>query len=417
MLFWIIAVALGLFVGALLVLAAVRGRDAEEPAAAYDLRVYRGQMEEVERDLARGAVGPEDAERLRTEIGRKILEADRALSRAGTGTGARGSVGVVLAAVAATVAGALALYAWVGAPGYPDMPIGERIAMAKRAQETRPGQSEMAAQAAANRPPLPQPDAQYAQLMDKLRAAVASRPDDITGQSLLAQNEARLGNFDAAIAAQRQVIGLKGASVTAEDHAALADLMVMATDGYVSPEAEAELNKALALNPEDGTSRFYSGLMNAQTGRPDIAFGIWRRLLEKGPQDAPWVPMLRAQIGALAAAAGVDYAPPPAPGTAPGAGPFAGGKGPTAADMANAADMTPEERQQMIRGMVDQLNDRLANDGGPAEDWARLIGALGVLGETDRAKAIYGEARGKFEGRPEDLAKLAAAAAQAGVAE
>lgn len=417
MLFWIIAVALGLFVGALLVLAAVRGRDAEEPAAAYDLRVYRGQMEEVERDLARGAVGPEDAERLRTEIGRKILEADRALGLARDAAGPRGGLGPVLAVVTLVMAGALGLYAWVGAPGYPDLPIAERIAAAREMQATRPGQAEMAAQAAANRPALPQPDAQYAQLMDKLRATVKTRPDDITGQSLLAQNEARLGNFDAAIAAQRQVIALKGAGVTAEDHAALADLMVMATDGYVSPEAGAEIDRALALDPNDGTSRFYQGLMHAQTGRPDIAFGIWRTLLEKGPQDAPWVPMLRASIGDLAAAAGVDYAPPAAPGTAPPAGPFAGGKGPTAADMANAADMTPEERQQMIRGMVDQLNDRLASEGGPAEDWARLIGALGVLGETDRAKAIYGEARGKFQGRDEDLAKLAAAAAQAGVSE
>ncbi len=414
MLFWIIAAALAVLVGALLVLAALRGRSTEEPAAAYDLRVYRGQMDEVERDLARGAVSPEDAERLRTEIGRKILEADRALRLAGSEGGARGGLGVVLATVAVTLAGALGLYAWVGAPGYPDMPIADRIAAARELQATRPGQAEKAAEAAANRPPPPQPDPQYASLMEKLRATVKSRPDDITGQSLLAQNEARLGNFDAAIAAQQAVIALKGAAAGAGDHAALADLMVMATDGYVSPEAEAEIDKALALDPNDGTSRFYQGLMHAQTGRPDIAFGIWRTLLEKGPQDAPWVPMLRAMIGDLAAAAGVNYTPPDAPMAG---GPFAGGKGPTAQDMANAADMTPEERQQMIRSMVDQLNDRLASEGGPASDWARLIGALGVLGETERAKAIYGEAKAKFEGRPEDLARIEAAAAQAGVGE
>ena len=38
----------------------------------------------------------------------------------------------------------------------------------------------------------------------------------------------------------------------------------------------------------------------------------------------------------------------------------------------------------------------LATEGGPPEDWARLIGALGVLGQTERAEAIAAEARVVF---------------------
>lgn len=76
--------------------------------------------------------------------------------------------------------------------------------------------------------------------------------------------------------------------------------------------------------------------------------------------------------------------------------------------------MEAGDRQAMIEGMVEQLNDRLAREGGSAEEWARLIASLGVLGQTERARAIYGEAQGRFAGRAEDLAALKAAAEQAG---
>jgi cytochrome c-type biogenesis protein CcmH len=71
----------------------------------------------------------------------------------------------------------------------------------------------------------------------------------------------------------------------------------------------------------------------------------------------------------------------------------------------------------MIRGMVEGLAARLADTGGPAEDWARLITALGVLGEQDRAGAIYAEARQAFGAEPQGLALIEDAAEQAGIAE
>ena len=52
----------------------------------------------------------------------------------------------------------------------------------------------------------------------------------------------------------------------------------------------------------------------------------------------------------------------------------------------------------MIEGMVNGLSDRLATEGGPATDWARLISALGVLGQEERAIAIYSEALEIFAG-------------------
>ena len=114
---------------------------------------------------------------------------------------------------------------------------------------------------------------------------------------------------------------------------------------------------------------------------------------------------VRAEIGTLAALAGVAYTPPPA----------AGAPGPDAADVEAAAGMSDADRQAMIEGMVQRLSDRLASEGGPPEDWAQLISALAVLGHKDRAAGIWAEAQTAFAGKDEALTIVREAAAKAGV--
>lgn len=397
MLFWIVSLAIAALLSAALLRAYFK---AGGSAANADLQVYRDQLAEVDRDAARGVIDTAEAERVRIEVSRRILEADRTGGAAETS--GRGGLLFPALLLGAAIAGAAGLYLTLGAPGYPDLPIAERKARADVFKSERPSQAE--AEAQTTRPPAPEPDAAYANLIDKLRAAVADNPEDATGQRLLARNEAGLGNYAAAAAAQTKLISLLGAEATATDYAALADIYVLATAGYVSPEAEAALNAALERDPKNGTARFYAGLMWAQTGRPDLAFGFWRPLLEEGPDEAPWIAPIRAQIELVARAAGVDYTPPAL-------------KGPDAGDIAAASEMSAEDRQAMIRNMVEGLAERLATEGGPAEDWARLISSLTVLGDAERARAIWGEAQGIFADHPAELEKIRAAAVQAGLAE
>ena len=89
--------------------------------------------------------------------------------------------------------------------------------------------------------------------------------------------------------------------------------------------------------------------------------------------------------------------------------------GPDADAMAAAADMTPEQQQQMIDGMVKGLEDRLAKQGGSPEEWARLIGALAVKGDQAHAREILTEARSKFAADPQALVVIDGAAGQAGL--
>jgi cytochrome c-type biogenesis protein CcmH len=400
--FWISAGAMLAMVALVLLQGLKTGPLAQGLAVSEDLTVYRDQLAEVERDLARGTLGPSDADRLRIEVQRRMLDADRMHSgqqvMRPSANYAVASVVVVLA-----LAGAAGLYWTLGAPGYPDVPLSDRMAFADAAYQHRLSQG--AAEAA--QPPYVQPadvDPDLAAMIDKLRTAVATRPDDLLGHTLLAQNEAALGNFVAARTAQEVVVRLKGDAATAEDLSHLAFLMITASGGIVTPQAEQALIGCLRIDPRNGWARFYSGLMFAQIGRPDRTFGLWEPLLREGPQTAPWIAPIRDRIEAVASAAGINFAlraPTPGPG---------------AAAVAAASEMSVEDRQAMIKTMVGGLEARLATDGGSVEEWAKLITSLGVLQEPDRAKTAYEKATAAFAGKPGELAALQAAAVQAGIA-
>jgi len=406
--FWILAALVGVVTVAIIGRALLTGRGAAAASAAYDIQVYRDQLKELERDVARGVIAAPEAERAKVEISRRLLEADRK-ARAGdrAGDAPRWATATAFGLSAAVIlGGGYFLYADMGAPGYWDMPLEGRFEAAETARETRRTQAEIeAALPDWDGPPAEAP-ADYLELVEKLRAAVADNPDDLEGQRLLAQHEASLGNHRAAHAAMRRAIALLGPSATADNYAQYADLLVMAAAGEVSPEAEAAVRSALAREPGNEVARYYLGLMHAQTGRPDLAFPLWRDLLENaGPEDL-YVAPIRMQIRQLAAFAGVDYTLPPPPQATPGL---------SAEDIAAAEDMTPEERAEMVDTMVAQLMERLATEGGTAPEWAQLIGALGVQGNLDRAQMIFEEGRTVFAGRPQDLALINDAAARAGL--
>lgn len=413
MVFWILTAAIALVSALTLAAVLLRRRGDTAPTAAYDMRVYRDQLKGVERDLARGVIAPEDAERIRVEVSRRLLAADaRAHDTGREATAARpltyavaGLVGVAL------IGGSLLLYRELGSPGYGDLSRKQRIAMAETARETRPSQQEAEAEVAklpsgSETLPPSAPEG-YMDLVEKLREAVANRPDDLQGQMLLARNEAALGNMAAARKAQEQVLRLKGDKATQQDRLDYAGILIQSARGYVSPEAEAVLAQVLEENEADSMARYYWGLMLTQTGRPDIAFRIWNDLLREGPADAPWISPIRDQIEEVALRAGANFSLPPET-AAPG---------PSAADVEAAGELDPEDQQAMVRSMVEGLAERLADEGGSAQEWARLIGALSVLGETGRAGQALADARAALADDEAGLAEVEAAARAAGLAE
>ena len=404
--FWIVASAITLMVAAVLANAVVRGgRNEVGSRAASDVEVYRGQLAEVARDVARGVIADADAERVHAEIARRLIAADKAQTDE-TVSASKAPTGAAIGLIAIGLIASVTSYWWLGAPGYGDMGLQDRIAFAEEVRTSRPVQDV----AERSLPPFidpPEMDARYRSLMKQLRTTVAERPDDLQGHQLLVQQERRIGNFSAAKIAQLRIATLKGNDVNAQDLADLGELQVLSAGGYVSPEAEMSLRAALAQEPSNGTARYYLGLMLVQTGRPDQAFRIWDGLLRAGPEDAPWIPPIVAQIEELAELAGVNYALPEIGSSA--------ARGPSSEDIDNARDMTPAERMDMIGSMVSGLSQRLAEEGGPARDWARLISSLGVLGEWERALAIHTNAVEVFADDSNAIDLINAAGRDAGV--
>ncbi|WP_333714992.1 c-type cytochrome biogenesis protein CcmI [Yoonia sp.] len=396
MVFWIVCAVLALSVSAIMVTPLLRARAgaAENP----DIAIYRAQLDEIDRDLERGLLEPEEAERARAEVARRLLAAtkeDRPGDRAGGPTKVTSAVLAV-----ATLATAFGIYWVVGAPGYPDLPLQARLDASERMRENRPSQAALVA--AAPTPPPVDATQDYLESIAQLREIVPARGDDLEGWELLAFHEAQLRNYAAAAAAQERVIALRGDQALVSDYQRLLDLKVVAAGGLVSPEAEELIRGILSRDDGNIAARYYLGALYNQTDRPDIALRLWRAIIEGGDPMDFHVASARAQAPDAAFRAGVQYALPET-------------RGPSFEDMNAAQDMSPEDRQAMIGNMVAGLANRLATEGGPAQDWARLIRAYGVLGDLDSARTVWDEAQQVFVGSMRGMEILTNAARDAGV--
>jgi cytochrome c-type biogenesis protein CcmH len=160
----------------------------------------------------------------------------------------------------------------------------------------------------------------------------------------------------------------------------LGEVRVAAADGNVTELAQLAFREAISLDPRDPRARFYLGLARAQEGDLKGAIDDWLRFEADSGTDAAWRPMLAERLKLAAAEAGIDLEARRAE-LAP--------RGPTAADVAAAQQMSPADRQQMVRGMVDGLAARLADNPGDVEGWLRLARARRVLGEeSDATEAL-----------------------------
>lgn len=398
MIFWILVVVMTLAVVGLMAIPLLRAPDVQDDNP--DVAIYRAQLAEIDRDLERGLLEQDEAERSRTEIARRLLAASQ-MERGTLRSDKRQGV-VVVAVLVVIAAVTFATYGQIGAPGYGDVPLQARLAASEEMRANRPAQVFLE-QVAPPPPPVEVPE-DYRAAIDRLREIAPSRPDDLEAWSRLAFHEVELRNYSGAAVAQERVIAIMGDDVRAADLTRLLDLRVVAAGGLVSPEAERVIRDILAMEENNVAARYYLGLLYDQTDRPDLAYRLWRDIAENGDPQTFHVASARQMIEDAAFRAGVEYTLPDV-------------RGPSVDDIANAQDMTPEDRQAMIGGMVEGLADRLANDGGTAADWARLIAAYGVLGDTDNARAIWVEAADVFGANADAMDVLTAAARDAGVLE
>lgn len=398
MIFWLVCIVLTVVVAATIVAPLLR--PAVTPTVNPDIAVYRAQLAEIDRDLERDLLAPEEAERARTEVARRLLAANKAQVTPDVTSG--GSFVIPVLIGAAVLALSLYLYQSHGAPGYADMPLQARLAASTQMRENRPTQTQL--EAAAPAPPAVEVPDEYREAIVQLRIIAPTRPDDLEAWSRLTFHEVELRNYVNAAQAQERVIAIMGSDAGVPDWQRLLDLKVVAAGGLISHQAEDIINTIMAVDDANIAARYYLGALFNQTDRPDLALRIWRDLVETGDPSDFHIASARSQIGDAAFRAGVEYALPET-------------RGPSFADMDAASDMSDEDQAAMIGGMVSGLANRLATEGGPAEDWARLIRAYGVLGDLDAARTVWAEAQQVFVSSMRGMEILTTAARDAGVLE
>jgi cytochrome c-type biogenesis protein CcmH len=301
-------------VGALLVpLLRTTARRTERLDSA--LAIYRDQLAEIERTRADGTVSEADAAAARIEVERRILTAANASDAAAPRDAA--TLHRFLPPALALVIPLLALgvYLNVGRPGLPAAPFASRPA----GEHPNPNQPMTAER-----------------MMAEARARLAENPDD------------------------------------PEALAELGEALVMEADGTVTPAAVEALTRALAKRPDNPRAAYYLGLHEAQSGESKAAVARWQALEAASPPDAPWLPMLRAEIARVSRAAGMPV--------------------PSRDQVEAMQNLDPAQRQEAIRGMVEGLDTRLKENPGDRAGWLRLANARRVLGENDKAADAYAEA-------------------------
>ncbi|MSP82173.1 MAG: c-type cytochrome biogenesis protein CcmI [Alphaproteobacteria bacterium] len=359
---------------ALLVLPLLRTPRAMAARAAYDLEVYRDQLRELEQDLTRGLITPAQRDAARREVERRILALDLGPMAWVEGRSQTARLGVAAAIVIGLPLAAGAIYLGLGSPAIPDQPLAARERPAAEAGD-------------------------IATLVDGLAERLKADPNDVEGWTLLARSYSSLGRHDEAVEALRTVARLRNDDPSAV--AMLAEHMVFAAEGMVTPEAAGLFARVRAVVPGDPAAAFYLGLAREQSGDAAGALALWVELGRVSAADAPWLANLRDQIVRAAEMLGED----PAIHLAGVPEPAAVEPGPDEQAVAAAADMAPEDQQAMIRGMVEGLAARLEDQPDDLEGWTKLGRAYGVLGEAERSRDAYARAARLA---PDDAAVLAA---------
>ncbi len=361
--FWVVAGLLVLVALIALLRPLVRGAgagsDREEPV----IETFRRQLANIDLEVAQGRLDQQQATEARAEITRRMLAAadqDGEQSQSGRMGLPEASWRIVAAVGIAAIlpAAALAVYAAVGTPAAID-----------------PARATPSAAAGAG----PHNRAELASAAEQLKARLQQEPGHLEGWVLLGRTLTSLERFAEAREAYDKAIAL--APNEPRLHAELGELLVLTDRGVVSPEAQAEFAKA----GDDPRARFYGAEAALQRGDREGAMTALKALLADAPAEAPWRSAVVKRLAEIApneqppASARASSIPSPA-------------AGPTSQDIEAAQSMSPDERQAIIRGMVDRLAARLEQNPNDKEGWTRLARAYDVLGESAKAEAARAHA-------------------------
>ena len=259
---------------------------------------------------------------------------------------------ILLIAGSVCVAGTAALYWYVlGSPSMPAQPLSVRTAELDQTSALAKSQLEEKQQAFAT-----------------AREKTLAQTENIGGWLELALASAELGRAGEELDALRAALSLSGGDISIKSM--LAEALTRSADNQVIPEARQLVTEVLQDNPEEPRALFLFGLAAMEDGDYQAALTRWGVLVEISPPQAPWLEIVRTNMRNAAKKAGIAEEILPAL---------------SAEVIEQAAEMSEEERRQMIEGMVDTLRQRLQDRPDDLTGWQRLARAYVVLDQPEAA--------------------------------
>ena len=434
-----------------------------------DVAVYRDQLDEIQRDHSAGLIGTAEAEAARVEVSRRLIAAADAAETEKPALETSSLFRRRVTAIAGLVllpAGAVALYLTLGSPDLPGVPLAARVQTPSEARkiETMVAQVEDHVSRNPNDGHAWEVLAPVYMRIGRYDDAVRAFRNSLSLNGSNAAREADLG--EAMVFAANGVVTadaktqfdralkLDGKDVMARFYLGMAadqdgrrteaekiwrDLLAEAPPGAPWVEmVRHALNRTAPTDTAATAPPAPGGASAAPPADHDVNAMVERlanRLKKDGSDVNGWVQLVRSYRAldqndkAQAAVADARRALANDPdklrqfaegteGSAPAASaaptapvarlppPGAAAAGPTAADIAAAEQMKPDQQNEMIRTMVARLADRLKQDGSDVAGWERLLRAYMVLGDHAKALAAAADARKALASDPDKLRRL-----------
>jgi cytochrome c-type biogenesis protein CcmH len=144
------------------------------------------------------------------------------------------------------------------------------------------------------------------------------------------------------------------------------------------------------------------------------AFEKAKTIFEGEPETQKRIVQAAEAMGVIAGAKPSAAAPTPADSAAATPG-TAATPGPTTADVQNAQQLKPDDRQAMVSGMVDRLAGRLESSPKDPDGWIMLMRSRMVMKDAEKARADFEKAKAVFADEPETQKRIVQAAQELGV--
>lgn len=457
---WLVIALISIAAGLWMAWPYLRARTMEMSGAEGAISIYRDQLDEIDRDHNQGLINKAEAEAAKQEVERRALHAARNLD-SGMSSSNRSVATAALVTVMGVVS-AVGLYAWLGQPGLSDAPLAERRAEAltqraeagditsriqlliERTQDDPESFSDwwMLAQAyksvgdqasaadafknaaalAEDRPAVLSSYAEALTLANGNKVPSAARvifeqlakeTGEPRAMYYVGLSRAQSQNFQGAIDVWAELARVSAPEapwmptvrrdITNMARILKQDLTLYLPDATSTeiasaggdiaasrsgPEMIALLQSAVALDPMDYQSWLDLVVAKAEAGDNEGAM----QTISDARQQFAAAPFLMQKFAETERALGLDMLDRP--------------RGPSAADIAAASEMSQEERDDMIEGMVAGLAARLDETPNDPNGWVMLIRSYATLGRREQAKQALVRARDVFADNAQVLGEI-----------